>query len=230
MSGNAVMNVFVLEVRRVLRDELTYAGVAAFALLLGVGSWLYWQTLPPRAPGGRLFGEGYVLALAVCCHAGLARDRAQRFDMYLAANFVTPAALYCGKVLAALVLLVALAATSFLLALIASMGDAAYAIHYSLLFLLASLLVLPVVVLTELAVTTRFPWPLIVMAFFAFLAVYGRTGDLRPLLERLGFAGNVDLWPALLRSALAFGATAACYPLFRFRLGGPRLATGDGAP
>lgn len=230
MALDSVTRVFTFELRRALRDQLTWLAIAAFALLLAAGAWLHWQMLPPRPDGGRLFGEAYLLGLAILYHTGIARDRTHHFDRYLAANFVSPDVLYVGKVAATVLFVFGFAIVTFGLALITSLGDMAYAAHYSLLFLLASVLILPMLVLTELMVTTRFPVPLILIAFFAFLAVYGRTSDLQPLLDSLGFGGQIELWPALLRTTLAIAATLACYPLYRSKLGGPHLATGDSAP
>jgi hypothetical protein len=219
-----VRHVVWFELRRRLRDGMTYAALFAFMVVLGIGAWLYWQSLPPRASGGRLFGEAYLLALVIGCHAGIAHDRTQHFDRYLTANFLAPAALYFGKVATTILYLVLFAVLSLVLALLTSAGSAGYAARYSLVFFLATLLMLPLLVLTELLITTRYPGPLIVVGFFAFLTIYGSVNDPRPLLSVLGMEGSVEAVPAIVRSGLALLATSALYPLFRLRLGRQHLA------
>jgi hypothetical protein len=79
-------------------------------------------------------------------------------------------------------------------------------------------------VVIELAFNTRYPVPILLLLFLAFLAAYSRMGDVQALSRALGLDGNIAVVPATLRSAIALGACAALYPLFRVRLGGPRLA------
>jgi hypothetical protein len=225
-----VRDVVWFELRRRLRDGMTYAALFAFLLVLGVGAWLHWQTLPPRAAGGRLFGEAYLLALVMGCHAGIAHDRVQHFDRYLVANFVSPAALYFGKVATTILCLVLFTLLSFALALLTSAANAGYAAHYPLVFFLAALLMLPFLMLTELLITTRYPVPLIVIGFFAFLTIYARVNDPRPLLKLLGMDGSMEALPAIVRSGLALLATVALYPLFRLRLGSRHLARSVAPP
>ncbi len=212
------------ELRRVLRDPYSWAGIAAFTAVLLIGSWLHWQSLPPRPQSSRLFGEAFILALVIGWHAGLARDRGSRFDAYLVANFVGADTLFVAKVCSALVYVSLLSGAGFLLALGASAGDLRYATLYTALFLLAALLMLPALIIIELLLNTRFPVPIVIMLFFAALAIYGRTSDVRALTRVLGMDGNLELWPAVFRSLAALAATAACYPLYRRRLGYRSLA------
>ena len=224
MRGSTYYRLFCFELRRALHDGLTWAGLSGFAVILGVGAWLHWTALPPRPANSRLFGEAYLLATMIAWHAGLARDRASKFDWYLAANFVHPASLFFAKVSAALTFVVAFSTIAFALASVTSAGDFRYAAHYASVFLLAAILALPAIVLIELALNMRHPVPILVILFFTGLALYSKFGDVRAFIAKLGLDGNVELLPAMVRSAVALAATAALYPLFRRQMGGRRLA------
>ena len=230
MRTRAYRHMLALELGRTLRDPLTIAGMFAFVLILLLGAYLHWRALPPRPQNGRLFGEAYLLAVMIAWHAGIARDRGSRFDVYLAANFVDARALYFAKVTAALVFVLVLSAFAFVVAAGTSAGDIGYAGHYAGLFLLASVVSLPALVLVELALNTRYPVPVLLLLFFALLAVYSRVADVRALLRSLGMDGTLEALPALVRCAAALALTAAIYPLFRLRLGARRLATIGHAP
>lgn len=210
------------ELRRFLTDSMTWAGFIAFMVVLVVGAVDYWNALPPRPSGARLFGEAYLLGLSFAFHNSIAQDRGTRFDIFLASNFVRTSDLYFGKVFAAVVFLFAAALTAFAVSLFTSLGDLVYAAKYATLFWAASVLILPVVALAEIALTTRYPLPLILALFFAALAVYHRTGDLPRLLHVLGFDGQLSLPATSARSLIAIFLTSACYPLYRMRLGRAR--------
>ena len=229
MRRSAYGRIYGMELRRTLRDPLTWAGLFAFVIILLVGAWLYWRTLPPRPQNSRLFGEAFMLATIIAWHTGIARDRATRFDVYLAANLVEPSALYAAKVTAALTFLLMFGTLSFVVALAASAGDFGYAAHYTGLLLLASMLALPALVVIELALTTRYPMPILLLLLLAGLGVYSRMGDVQALMRWLGMSGEIRVVPATLRTATALLLTALCYPLYRLRLGRRRLATEGGA-
>ena len=230
MRRNAYFRLFSMELRRMLRDPMTAAGLFAFAVFLALGAWLYWRALPPRPQNGRLFGEAFLLGGIIAWHTGIARDRGDRFDSYLAANFFPPVALYLAKVAAAIAFLLAYASAAFLLAVATSAGDVGYAAHYAGLYALAFALALPGIVLIELALTTRYPVPILLLLFFAVLGIYSRIGDVQALIRLLGMDGTIAAGPATARTAIALVLLGACYPLFRFRLGMRRLATGVGSP
>jgi hypothetical protein len=224
MRRNAYYRMLGIELRRTLHDRMTWIGVLGFTVILGVGAWLYWNALPPRPANGRLFGESYLLATMIAWHAGFARDRASKFDMYLAANFVHPAALFFAKVSAALAIVGGFSAIAFAFAVASSAGDIRYAAHYTLVFSFAAVLALPAIVLIELVLNTRNPVPILIILFFTSLALYSRFGDARAFIGTLGLDGSTQIPGTAARCAIALALTAALYPLFKLRMGGPRLA------
>jgi hypothetical protein len=212
------------EVTRTLRDPLCVAALCAFAIILALGAWLYWRALPPRPQNSRFFGEAYLAALVIGWHAGFARDRQCRFDVYLAANFVSSRTLYFAKVTAALLWLAALSLITFLLATATSAGDTGYAAHYTILFVLASILLVPGLVLVELLLNTRYPVPILLLFLLAVLGIYSRAADVQRLIGALGMDGRIEAVPAVLRSLVALAITVALYPCYQLRLGSGRLA------
>jgi hypothetical protein len=202
-----------------VRDPYTWIGVLAMAGLLGTGAYFYWQSLPPRPSGGRLFGEAYIVGLVIGFHSGCARDRQYNFDRYIVANFVTPASLYFGRLLCALAFLLAYGISAFLCALAYSRGDVGYAAHYTQLLFLASLVMLPMVVAIELVLNTRMPVAILVILFFVFLMVYGRSHDPQNLMRVLGFTEKVTFGGVALRTLIALAVSALLFPLFWWRLG-----------
>ncbi len=224
MRRNSYYRLFGLELRRTWADPLTWGALFGFIVILVVGAWLYWRSLPPRLQNGRLFGEAYLLAMIIAWHAGFARDRMSKFDVYLASNFVDVRSLYFAKVSAAVVTVCGFCLIAFLIAVGTSLGDFGYAAHYATLFLLASMLAVPALVLIELALNTRYPVPILLLLFFGFLGIYSRIGDVQALIRLLGMSGTIELFPALVRTLVALALAAACYPLFHLRLGGRHLA------
>jgi len=224
MSRNAYVAVAAFELRRRLRDPLTLGGMIGFAVILGIGAWFYWSSLPPRPRNARLFGEAYLLATMIAWHAGLAADRMSKFDVYLTANFVSARTLYFAKISVALVCVAAFSLLAFVLAVAASAGDFAYAAHYTGLFLLAAIFALPAIVLIELVLNTRHPIPILVVLFFTALALVSKFGDVQQLISRLGMGGTIGPVGATVRSAAALVVAVAMDPLFRLRLGGRQLA------
>ena len=219
MTSDGAKRIFQLEVTRYLRDRMTWAGLLAFVIVLLAGAIDYWNALPPRPRGARLFGEAYLLALSVAFHAAIAHDRASRFDVFLVSNFVSVADVYFGKMLAALFFLAVFAVIAFVAGLAAALGDLGYAAHYTTLLFAASILLLPLVVMLEIAVAARYPVPLILLLVFILLAVYNRAGDLPRALRWFGLTGELNLGAAAVRTSVAVLFTAALYPLYRLRLG-----------
>jgi hypothetical protein len=218
MPVDQLKRIVFFETRRYLRDRMTWAGIAVFGIVMVIGAIDYWNSLPPRANGGRLFGEGYLFALSLAFHASLAQDRAVRFDIFLISNFVQPRVLYFGRILSAIVFLTGFAVVAFFIALISALGDVGYAAYYTSLFLTASFVLLPVVVLVELGVNTRHPVPLILALLFVLLAVSYRSGDLIHVQRWFGLDGELNA-VSLVRSAIALAVTVALYPLYRYRIG-----------
>jgi hypothetical protein len=81
-----------------------------------------------------------------------------------------------------------------------------------------SIVLLPVVVLAELALNTRYPVPLIFAFFFVLAAVLHRSGDLPHVMQLLGFDGQLNTVAVTARSIAALAITASLYPLYRWRL------------
>jgi hypothetical protein len=213
-----------LEWRRVVRDRSSHVALGLFVLVAGIGAWLYWNALPPRPPGSRLFGEAYVLALVVGGHVGLARDRAVRFDAFLISNFVTPAHYYVTRVVIAVMTLTAFAAIAFAIALVLSFGDLAYAAEYAATLYFASLMALPAIVILELFLNSRHTVAILLIGLVVTMTLYGRANDPRPVLRALGLSGELDVWASLFRSGIALTISIAFYPLFRWRIGRYSLA------
>lgn len=219
MNPAVLKEIIRFETQRYLRDRITWLAGVALVVLLVVGAVDYWNSLPPRPDGSRLFSEAYFLGLCLAFHAWVAQDRTTRFDAFLASNFVRPQVLYFGKVISALLFLLGLAVTSFALALLTSLGNFEYAARYSVMFLAGSILLLPVVILAELGLPTRYPVSLILIFLFAVMAVLQKTGDLPGFIRTLGLDGHLSPGEIALRTAAAVLFTAAFYPLYRLRLG-----------
>lgn len=219
MDIEAILRIARFEVQRTLRDPYTWIGVTAFALLASAGAYVYWQSLPPRSPGARVFGEAYLLGLVIAFHTGIARDRQYNFDHYLAANFEAPADLYFGHVVGALAFLLSFGAVAFLFALALSLGDLSFAVEYPLQMLFASLLMLPFIVALELMLNSRLPVPVLLIIFFVFLVLYARIYDVKQLSRAIGLEGTLGIAGVLLRVGIVLLLTAGLYPLFVKRLG-----------
>ena len=213
------------ELRRMLRDPYTWCGLVAFMLVAGAGAYFYWQSLPPRPTGSRLFNDGYMLALVFALHCGLARDRQYRFDRYLVANFASTPGFYFGHLLATVAFLVLLYAFGLAYGTVLALGDAGFALEYASRFFYYSLLMLPFVVLLELLLSTRLPVPVLLIVFVLAGLLYSRIGELNKLFGLLGMDDGVPVAGAIARAAAALLLAAALYPLFRKRLGRVSLAS-----
>jgi hypothetical protein len=224
MRPSSVLRVARLELRRAARDAYTWIGVAAFLLIAGAGAYFYWRSVPPRPAGARLFNEAYLLALVAAYQCGFARDRMCGFDRYQVANFEQPAAFYAGHLLSAMVFLLSFALLSFGYALVLALGDAGFAAEHALRMFYISVIMLPFVVLLELALSSRMPVPILLIAFFLVVLVYSRMGDVNEFSATLGLAETSALG-AVVRALLALLLSAAWYPLFLKRLGRVSLAS-----
>ncbi len=213
------------ELRRMLRDPYTWCGLLAFMLVAGAGAYFYWQSLPPRPTGSRLFNDGYMLALVFAFHCGLARDRQCRFDRYMVANFASAPGFYFGHLLATVAFLGLLYAFALAYGTVLALGDVGFALEHASRFFYYSLLMLPFVVVLELLLSTRLPVPVLLITFVLAGLLYSRIGELNKLFHLLGMDSEVPLIGALVRAALALLVAAAMYPLFRKRLGRVSLAS-----
>lgn len=219
MSREMLKRVVRFEIERYLRDRMTWIALAAFAAVIVIGAIDYWNSLPPRPGGSRLFTEACLVLLSLAFHASIAQDRAPDFDRFVIANFVDAEIVYFGKIISATIFLVALAAGAFVMALAASLGDIAYAAEHAIIFLASSLALLPVVVMFELVLSTRYTVPLILALFLAAMAVLNSTGNLPGFLHWVGLDDELTAIRAMIRTAAALAVTAFLYPLFRRRVG-----------
>lgn len=213
------------ELRRILRDPYTWCGLLAFMLVAGAGAYFYWQSLPPRPTGSRLFNDGYMLALVFAFHCGLARDRQYRFDRYLVANFAFTSGFYFGHLLATVAFLALLYVFAIVYGTVLALGDVGFALEHASRFFYYSLLMLPFVVLLELLLSTRLPVPVLLITFVLAGLLYSRMGELNKLFHLLGMDEQVPLVGAIGRVALALLLAAALYVLFGKRLGRVSLAS-----
>jgi hypothetical protein len=219
VSREMLKRVVAFEIDRYLRDRMTWIALAAFSAVVVIGAIDYWNSLPPRPSGSRLFTEACVILLSLAFHASIAQDRAPDFDRFVVANFVAADFLYFGKIVSAAVFLVVLAAVAFIIALAAALGDTAYAAEHAIIFLASSLVLLPLVVIFELVMTTRYTVPLILALFLSLLAVLNSTGNLPGFLQWAGFDDELTAMRGMIRTTVAVTATVFLYPLYRRRLG-----------
>ena len=218
MRPELLRRIIAFEAGRRWHDRVTWIALAAFVIVLALGAYDYWSSLPPRPGGDRLFGDAYLLGLALGFHFGIAHDRSSRFDLFMSSNLATPLTLYFAKLATGLLMLFAFTAVAFLLALAMALGDIAYAAQRSFqLFALAMVLV-PLIVALELIVTIRYPTVLVLLIAFTMLAVHSRFGDTRAVLSWIGLDGQIGAAEFAFRLFVSLSVVAALYPLFRVRL------------
>ena len=222
MNWNCVSTLTFVELKRRARSFRTAAAFVLFLAVLGVGSWFYWQALPPRPQDDRLFGDAYVLAALVALHAGIARDRRFYFDAFLANNILAPRELYTSKLCATVLCLLAASCCTFVVALAMSAGDVEYSAWYSIVLCLVALLFLPAVLLSELLLEIEYPVAIVALAFTALLSVAGRASGARRILDALALAGErfdySNLSRLALRAFIAVAVTGLLYPLYLWKL------------
>jgi hypothetical protein len=219
VSPEALERIVSFETNRYLRDRMTWVALAAFCAVILIGAIDYWNSLPPRPDGSRLFTEACLVLLSLAFHASIAQDRLPHFDRFLVANFVGADVLYFAKVISGALFLIALATIAFIVALIASLGDLAYAAEHSIIFLASSLVLLPIVVMFELVLATRYTVPLILAIFISVMAVLNSTGNLPGFLHWAGLDDELTAIRGIIRTVVALAVTASLYPLYRRRLG-----------
>lgn len=213
-----------VELQRAMRSPGALVGVAGFLILLGVGHWSYWTSLPPRPEDDRLFVWGYIVAMCGMFRLGLSEDRELALDEYLVSNLVSPLRYALSKLLATIAVVGIFGAGAFVCAAAASAGDFQYAAWYTVLMTLVVWTLLPVLLLVELGIDTRYP-ALFVLLIFIAAVVVGRLA-LGPIaivrvmgleLERYVYS---SLAPLGVRALVAGWVLVLLYPLWRLRLVG----------
>jgi hypothetical protein len=213
-----------VELRRIARAPGTAVGVVGFLVLLAVGHWSYWTTLPPRPEDDHLFVWAYIIAMCGMLRFGFAEDRELDLDEYLVTNLVSPLRYVLSKLLAVAAMLGVFGAGAFACAAAASAGDLQYAAWYTVLMTLVTWMSLPALLLIELAIDSRYPAIFVLMAFAATLVagrlVFGSLVIVEALgldIERYAYA---SLAPLAVRAAVAAWLLVVLYPLCRLRLVG----------
>lgn len=210
------------ELRTIVRSPSTWIGALLFLALLALGHTLYWSALPPRPDHDRFFGYAYLLAMLASLHLGLATDRQSHFDRVLVGNLTHPAPFLVGKLAARVVYLLAFAVYALVISFALSAGEWSYALWYSLNLTLLAWFFLPALLLTELAVDTRYPVPVVLFAFFVLAVAADRLFGVEALTRFLGFTQRRldfgSLWPLAGRALLVPILLALLYPLCRWRL------------
>lgn len=213
-----------VEVQRALRSPGALVGLSGFLILLGVGHWSYWTSLPPRPEDDRLFVWGYIVAMCGMFRLGLGEDRELALDEYLVSNLVSPLQYALSKLLATIAVVGIFGAGAFLCAAAASAGDIRYAAWYTVLMTLVVWTLLPVLLLVELGIDTRYP-ALFVLLIFIATVIVGRLA-LGPIaivrvmgleIERYVYS---SLAPLGVRALVAAWVLVLLYPLWRLRLVG----------
>src|SRR5690606_7631714 len=160
-----------VELRRMMRAPGTLVGVVGFLILLAVGHWSYWTTLPPRPEDDRLFVWAYIVAMCGMLRFGLAEDRELAIDEYLVPNLISPLRYALSKLLATTAMLGVFGAGAFACAAAASAADLQYAAWYTVLMTLVVWMLLPALLLVEICIDTRYPALFVLLAFVATLIV-----------------------------------------------------------
>jgi hypothetical protein len=195
------------ELRQRIGSPTLLIGAAAYAALLALGHWLYWNAPPPRPDDDRLFGYAYITAMFVSLRFGIAADTTSGFRDLLAGNLTTPRRYIAGKVQATVTFLLAFAPYAFVLALAFSAGDWRYALWYPTLFTLVAALFLPAVFAAELALRIHYPVAVVIILFFTILAAlepfYGIEAVVRFLGLRTERFAPESLLPLAGRVAIA---------------------------
>jgi len=213
-----------LELFRTGRAPTTPVAALAFAVILAFGYWLYWRALPPRPEDDRLLAHAFILAAIIGLRFGIASDRALGAESFLIRNLVGPAAYFAGKLAALLTSLLALTAFAVVTGTILSAGDWNHALWYSLASALAVCLFVPILLLVESAMDTRFPGAAAFVLFVVAALAASITIGIEPLTSFLGLTMErldyKSLLPLAWRAAVAIAITGASYPLWRRRASG----------
>lgn len=213
-----------LELVRARHTPATFVALLCFTAVLALGHWLYWRALPPRPEDDRLLVHAFILAATIGLRFGIASDRAQGSELFLVGNLVGPAAYFFGKLTALLASLLVLTVSALVTATILSAGDWNHALWYSLTSALAVCLFIPILLLVESVMETRFPGAAAFVLFVVITLTASITFGTKPLVEFLGLdMERLDyrsLLPLAGRAAAALGLTGLLYPIWRRRASG----------
>lgn len=209
--------------RQYLHDRLTWLGLTVFVVVAGYGAADHWRSLPPRPPGGRLIVEAYLSGLSLALHIGLARDRMTRFDAFMASNFTNARNLYFTSLASGMILLTVAGMITFLVAITLSLGDIQYSVKYASLMWMLSMMLLPLVVLAELAFNSRYSLPVILFMLIVASALYYPVGDVRSATRLLGLHGELTATGVAVRVCVGVVFAATLFPVYQLRLGRTRL-------
>lgn len=225
MMDEPIPLLMAFEFKRWLHDRTVIFAAALSLSLIILGAWQYHQALPPRPQDDRLFGYAYLLFAVLALHTGIARDRPDRFDAFLAGNLMPLRDVFVARILVLLLIIVAIGVSAMAIGLITSRGDVAFAIWYPLLFTSVFLVFLPVIVLAEVVFNTRYPVAIVMLLFMTSMTALRHLGKAQPFLKVLGLDVErfdyADLTGLLARSVVALVATFACLPLYSWRVGAP---------
>jgi hypothetical protein len=219
-----IQAVTLLELARFARSRSTAIALGGFTALTALGQWLHWRTLPPRPDDDRLFGYAFLLAIMIGLRLGFSSDRRSGSSQLLIGNLVRPPNLFVGKFAALLVALLAFTGYTIIATGLLSAGDWSYALWYSLLFALVVWLFVPAMLLVELTMETRYPGPVVFVAFVAAITIASITKGAHPLIDLLGFNTTrldyTSLTPLAWRSFSATGMVVILYPIWCWRTTG----------
>lgn len=213
-----------LELTRVMRSRSTVAALVAFTALLALGHWLHWQATPPRPVDDRLFSYAFLAAVMIGLRFGIASDRRAGAEHLLAGNLIEPTAFFYGKVVALVIGLLAFTAYTIVVGTLLSGGDGNYALWYALHITLVVALFLPLILLAEFVMDTRYPAPAIFVIFAVTVTIAGTTVGIQALVDFMGITSQRldyrSLAPLAWRAPVSIAITSLLYPLWYARMSG----------
>lgn len=211
-----------LELVRFAKDRNVWVGLTLFIAFLLLDAWQYAHALPPRRHDLTILAYAFMLLAAIAFHTGIARDRASSFDAFLAWNLLHPRSLYAGRLAAYILEILGLGLVCMLLAVSVALGNVEFGIWLPAVFTGVFLMALPLIVLAELALNTRYPAAIVALLFSVSMTLVFRLGNPKAVMGALGldlrpldFGGLGALWA---RGLVAIAISAALYPLFLLRL------------
>jgi hypothetical protein len=155
---------------------------------------------------------------------GFSSDRRLGVERLLVCNLIRPVAFFAGRLAAVIVVLLTFTVFTTITAGLLSAGDWRYATWYSLLFGLITWLFIPVMLLAELVMDTRYPGPAVFIVFVVVVAITSITVGVQPLINFLGFTvprfSYVGLAPLAWRALIIIGILLLLYPIWHWRLSG----------
>jgi hypothetical protein len=214
-----------LELMRWIKDPIVWIGFTLWLFMVILGIRQHQQALPPRSPADRQFVYAYLLFALLALHSGIARDRTERFDAFLAANFLDSREAFLSRVGTLLIMIAGTGIVGLILGLLITLGDIEFGVWYATLMTCVALLFLPAIIITEIMFSTRYPIAIVQLLLTTagmLLRHYGRMEQFMRLtaldVDRYDYA---DITQLLIRIAPAMLVTFALYPLYRWRIGTP---------